>query len=189
MDALAVQSGAVGLLVVYGSLLAAIVLSPTFGWTTSALSDLGAVDAQRMWIFNGGLILGGFLLAIFVRGIVAQTTHRTKQLGAIVLGTAYVLSIFVGVFPHPTPLHNPVALTQFALIPIGLSIYAIGSLSQGVSTMGLAATVLALSAFAGVGWLVTVVSGGSQGIALPELVVVASLDIWTLGMLFQRVKR
>ncbi|OYR49503.1 hypothetical protein DJ73_17675 [Halorubrum sp. Ea1] len=50
--------GATATLLALAGIAAAVLLDPTFSWTSDALSDLGVRDPSAP-VFNGGLILGG----------------------------------------------------------------------------------------------------------------------------------
>ncbi|WP_049972243.1 DUF998 domain-containing protein [Haladaptatus cibarius] len=178
--------GAVGLLIVYGTLISTIALSPTFQWTGSALSDLGAVGADRSWLFNGGLIVGGAFLSLFAFGVFSNSEHWGKQVGSVLLTLAYVLSVFVGLFPYPQPQHTPIALAQFVLIPVGLLTFGVESVLRGASGLGGIALALGTIAVAGNLWLFSVVSAGSEAIALPEFAVVFPLDSWAMVMVWRQ---
>lgn len=57
------RAGVAAPLVALGEILIATLVSPSFSWASSALSDLGRPGAPTALIFNWGLI-GGALLAL-----------------------------------------------------------------------------------------------------------------------------
>jgi len=177
---LAAGCGIAGLMVFYGSLSIAIALSPTFDWTTSALSDLGAVGVAGAWLFNGGLILSAIFFLAFSYGVFASSANRLERIGALVVSLAYALTILVGVFPYPTPLHDPIALAQFLLIPVALLLYGTGNVRRGAPRLGAVTIVLGFAAFAGNVALLAVAAAGPSGYALPELAVILPFDLWAL---------
>ncbi|XVH33078.1 DUF998 domain-containing protein (plasmid) [Haloferacaceae archaeon DSL9] len=185
---IAALCGIFGLVTLYGSIFLAVVLSPSFQWTTNALSDLGAVGAHRAWIFNGGLILSGFFFVAFAFGVFTNSAHRIESLGALVIALVYFLTMLVGVFPYPTRLHNPVALGQFFLIPIGLWIYGTGNVLRGATRLGATTIGLGIVALAANVWLIAVFRAGSMGLALPELAIAVPFDAWA-GITIWRLYR
>lgn len=176
----AARAGAIGLLVAYVTLVSAIVLSPDFRWTDSALSDLGAVGASNAWVFNGGLIVGGTFLLAFAYGVFLDSSNRSERAGAGVLAVTYVLTVLVGVFPYPTPPHDPIALAQFLLIPLGLWVYGAGNVLRGAVRIGVTTIGLGVIAAGGDVWLLAVAATGSDAFALPELAVIVPFDVWAL---------
>lgn len=185
---LAAGCGTVGLMIFYGSSSLAIALSPTFDWTASALSDLGAVGVAKAWLFNGGLILSAIFLLAFSYGVFATSVHRVERLGALLVSLAYALTILVGVFPYPTPLHDPIALAQFLLIPVALLLYGTGNVRRGAPRLGAVTIVLGIAALAGNVVLLAVAAAGPSGYALPELAIIVPFDLWAL-MTIRRLYR
>jgi hypothetical membrane protein len=66
LDRLGRASGVAFPVVSLGAILLATLVSPTFTWTGSALSDLGAFGAPTALLFNGGLVLAGLVAFPFV---------------------------------------------------------------------------------------------------------------------------
>jgi hypothetical membrane protein len=185
---IAAQCGIIGLVAFYGSVFLAAALSPSFQWTTNALSDLGAVGAHRAWIFNGGLILSGLCYLVFASGVFTNSVHRIESIGALVIGFVYFLTILIGVFPYPTPLHDPIALVQFLLIPVGLWTYGTGNIRRGASRLGTTTIGLGIVALVANGLLIVVFEAESLGLAIPELAIVIPFDIWA-GITIWRLYR
>lgn len=178
---IAAKCGLIGLVIFYGSVLLAVTLSPSFRWTASALSDLGAVGTQLAWIFNGGLILSGLFFIVFAYGVFIDSVHWIESIGALVIALVYFLSILVGIFPYPTPLHGPLALIQFLSIPVGLWIYGIGNVFRGASRLGAVTIGFGIVALVANGWVLAVaVFEAGSGLAIPELAVTIPLDTWAI---------
>lgn len=177
---IAAQCGIIGLVVFYGSVLLAVTLSSSFQWTANALSDLGAVGTPHAWIFNGGLVLSGLFFLVFISGAFRHSSRRVELIGAFVIAFVYFLSILVGIFPYPMPLHDPIALVQFLLIPVGLWIYGTGNVLRGASRLGAVTIGLGIGALVANGWLIVVFETGSSGLAVPELAITIPLDTWAV---------
>lgn len=175
---IAAYCGIAGIVTFYGSLLSAVAFSPSFRWTTGAISDLGAVGADHAWMYNGGLVLGGLFSLAFAYGVFTSSVHWVEYVGAASVAVAYLLAILAGVFPYPTPLHDPIALVQFLLIPVGLWVYGAGNLLRGAPRLGAATLGLGAVAAGGVVWLLAVAATGSEAFALPELAVIVPFDTW-----------
>lgn len=171
-------------LVSLAAILSAVFVSPTFTWTGSALSDLGAPGTPTALLFNGGLLLTGLVALPFVAWVYRRGLNGLERVGSAVLGLSAVLSALVGVFPTGTPQHFPVALAFFLSIPVALWTRAAGSYRAGRprdAAVGLLGGALDPAA-----WLVWGLYGRAvaPGLAIPELVGVLGLHAWTLYTVF-----
>ncbi|WP_144901318.1 DUF998 domain-containing protein [Halobellus captivus] len=174
VPAVARLAGPIGAAFTSASILAAALLSPTFSWTQSALSDLGAAsDPLVSLLFNGGLIAGGLVGAAYA---LALRPHST------VLAVGYVFSILamalVGVFPAGTGPHMPVAIAFFLLATATVTL---DGWRRRASTTGRVGLALAGGHIAG--WLLW--SAGIRpgpGLALPELGGVVMFGAWLLAL-------
>src|SRR5215212_4102427 len=98
----------------------AIAISPWFGWTNNALSDLGATGNSSTPVFNYGLIIAGIFAFVFSIGLIESINHRTSRAGAIILSIAAIGLTGIGVFNFPHPLHAIASGIFFILMPIAL---------------------------------------------------------------------
>jgi hypothetical membrane protein len=180
LDRLGRASGVAFVLVSLGAILSATLVSPTFTWTGSALSDLGAPGTATALPFNGGLVLSGLVALPFVAWLYRDGRNRLERAGGAVLGVSAVLSALVGIFPIGTPQHFPVAVAFFLSIPVALWTHATGSYRAG-DARG-AAVGLVCGALDPAAWLVwwIYVRGLAPGLAIPEIVGVLGLHAWAL---------
>ena len=128
-----IASPIIGILAV----LVSIYFSPWFEWPTHALSDLGVEQEGRLisqfaqegdtqiatWTFNGGMIVAGLLIAIFVSS--TRKTIPDNLMNKIAYSLIFIGGInlaLVGVFPYSVSdtIHLIVALIYFIFTPIGL---------------------------------------------------------------------
>lgn len=177
LERLAIRAGLVGPLVGFGTTLAATARSPTFQWTGSALSDLGAAGAANSWLFNYGLVASALVTLPFVWVVWAAADHLVEHVGAAAFGLSVVLLGLVGVFPIDTALHGPVSVAYFTLLTVTLWVHGSGWVLAGLVRRGLIAIWL------GIGhvlfWIAWVVAGPG-GIAIPELVGSLAFYAWIL---------
>lgn len=171
-------------LVSLGAILSATLVSPTFTWAGSALSDLGAPGTATALPFNGGLVLSGLVALPFVAWLYRHGRNGLERAGGAVLGVSAVLSALVGVFPTGTPQHFPVALAFFLSIPVALWAHATGSYRAGHARD--AAVGVVCGALDPAAWLVWGLYGRrvAPGLALPETVGVLGLHAWALYTVF-----
>lgn len=149
------------------STLLAVGLSPTFSWTTNALSDLGATGAGTPWLFNGGLVAAGMLGLPFGWVLFATARHPLERLGAVGFTGSVASLALVGAFPTGTALHLPAAVAYFFLFTIAMWIHGSGAALAGEVRRGLGAIWLGIGhVLAWLGWVVT----GLDGLAIPEIV-------------------
>lgn len=165
--------------VAVGAILLATALSPTFTWTGSALSYLGAPGAPTAALFNGGLVLGGALALPFAVRLVGAARNRLETAGAAVFGLAALALAGVGVFPLGTALHGPVAVAFFLLLSLSLWTYGAGNARAGDRRLGAVTASLGLLNLAA--WVVYAALFDGVGLALPEAVGTGVLAAWSIG--------
>ena len=185
--------GAIATLFALGGIAAAILLDPTFSWTSDALSDLG-VRPRSAPVFNWGLIFGGVagvgyavglgLLSRSLGGEDAEDAFSQQAVGtlrAVVLGLAMVAMAGVGAFDLTQPLHGPAAIGFYALTTL---VFAVDGLARrgartGRVTLAFVPVHLAIwTTFVWGWWPVT-------GLALPELpgALMLAAWVWLVGPL------
>ena len=201
-----IASPIIGLLAV----LVSIYFSPWFEWPTHALSDLGVEQEGRLisqfaqegdtqiatWTFNGGMIVAGLLIAIFVSS--TRKTIPDNLMNKIAYSLIFIGGInlaLVGVFPYSVSetIHLIVALIYFIFTPIGLIIigverrtrdknFAIFSIGSGIFS-------LVVIGGAVLGILGTPIGSiYPEGVAIPEFIEAVILGLW-IGIAGIRVFR
>lgn len=174
---LARLTGPAAAAVTIGSILVATLLSRTFRWGTSALSDLGTVGATG-WLFNGGLVVG--CLVGLPYGW-ALWTAAADWLGKIRAG-AFVVALLsmagIGLFPAGQLLHLPFALVFFVLCALTLIVDGVARLRLRAGKLSLAAGVASPSVWPL--WLVVIAPDG--GIAVPEFVAALLFALWIVAL-------
>ena len=167
-------AGPAGALFTSSAILAATLLSPTFTWADSALSDLGvAGDPLVALLFNGGLVVGAVVGLAYV---LALRPHSN----ALAVGHAFsVLAMgLVGVFPAGTDPHFPVAVAFFLCATATVAFDGLRRRTSRTGRIG-----IALAAGHVVGWILW--SNGirpGDGLALPELGGVVMFGAWLLAL-------
>jgi hypothetical membrane protein len=168
-------SGIASSLVGFASTLLATVLSPSFSWTGSALSDLGTAGAATPGLFNGGLVVAGIVALPFAWVLFATARHVLEQLGAASFAGSVVGLALVGAFPIGTALHTPVAIAYFLLFTVAMWLHGSGAALAGDVRRGLVSIWLGMGhLLAWLGWA----ASGIEGIAIPEIVGSAILLAW-----------
>jgi hypothetical membrane protein len=144
---------------VYLSIGISILLSPWFSWQTNALSDLGhVVKSEVAPIFNLGLLLGGFLILVYVLTVFrkhAKYTSVCLVVSAFLLQSVATFDEAYGVF------HGVVSVLFFFFIWIT-------SLVNAIEKKSLQALVAFIISF-GV-WVLYGLKVYSAGIAVPEII-------------------
>ena len=168
-------SGLAGSALGFSTTLLAVALSPTFSWTASALSDLGAASSPTAAVFNGGLLVAGLVSLPFALVLWSAARNAVERGGAVAFATTVASLAGVGAFPTGTALHVPVAVTYFVALSVALWVHGSGAVLAGDARRGLAAVWLGLANVAAWGlWAVS----GLEGVALPEVVGSLALLAW-----------
>ncbi len=160
-----------------GSILLATVLSRTFSWRTSALSDLGTAGPTA-WLFNGSLVLAGLLALPYAW---ALWTGAADQLGHLRAGTFLVAILGmagIGLFPAGRPAHLPLALVFFVFASLTLLVDGVARFRLKTGKVALLAGLVSPSIWPI--WGLWTAPGG--GIAVPEFVAAVLFAGW-IGLL------
>jgi len=170
--------GAAATLLALGGIAAAILLDPTFSWTSDALSDLGVREPSAP-VFNWGLILGGAAGVGYAVELGRAFDSRAGSLRAVALALAMAAMAGVGAFDLTEPLHGPSAVGFYALLTVAAAVD--GTVRRGTTTGKLALAfvpvhVAVWATFVAGWWPVT-------GLALPELpgALFLAAWVWLLG--------
>jgi hypothetical membrane protein len=169
---LARLTGPAAVTVALAGILAATVLSPTFSWRASALSDLGVAPGTA-WLFNGALVVGGVVGAPYAWALWSAAADPLSHLRAATYLLALVSLAGVGVVPAGRPLHLPLALAFFVLA-------ALTAIVDGVARLRLSAGKLALltGLLATTAWPAWMLWFDAVGIAIPEFLGAVLFGIW-----------
>lgn len=191
-----IASPIIGLLAV----LVSIYFSPWFEWPTHALSDLGVAQEGRLisqfaqegdtqiatWTFNGGMIVAGLLIAIFVYS--TRKTITDNLMSKIAYSLIFIGGInlaLVGVFPYSVSdtIHLMVALIYFIFTPIGLIMIGVERRTRdknfAIFSIGSGIVSLVVIGGAVLGILGTPIGTiYPEGVAIPEFIEAVILGLW-----------
>ena len=200
-----IASPIIGILAV----LVSIYFSPWFEWPTHALSDLGVEQEGRLisqfaqegdtqiatWTFNGGMIVAGLLIAIFVSS--TRKTIPDNLMNKIAYSLIFIGGInlaLVGVFPYSSgTIHLIVALIYFIFTPIGLIMIGVERRTRdknfAIFSIGSGIVSLIVIGGAVLGILGTPIGTiYPEGVAIPEFIEAVILGLW-IGIAGIRVFR
>ena len=191
-----IASPIIGLLAV----LVSIYFSPWFEWPIHALSDLGVAQEGRLisqfaqegdtqiatWTFNGGMIVAGLLIAIFVYS--TRKTITDNLMSKIAYSLIFIGGInlaLVGVFPYSVSdtIHLIVALIYFIFTPIGLIMIGVERRTRdknfAIFSIGSGIVSLVVIGGAVLGILGTPIGTiYPEGVAIPEFIEAVILGLW-----------
>lgn len=174
-------SGVLCPLIALGAIATASILSPTFTWTGSDLSALGAYGVSTAWLFNGGLAVGGVTSLPYSVWAFKSGHNRVEQIGVVLFVLAVMALVAVGVFPAGTPQHFPAAISFYLLLSLTLWTYGIGNLVAKKPWLGASTVFLGvLNIAVWVMWAMAF-QAVAPGLALPESVGAVVLGVWVLG--------
>jgi len=191
-----IASPIIGILAV----LVSIYFSPWFEWPTHALSDLGVVQEGgtqvAIWIFNGGMVTAGLLIAIFISS--TRKTIPDNLMSKIAYSLIFIGGInlaLVGVFPYNISgtIHQIVAIIYFIFTPIGLIMIGVERRARdknfAIFSIGSGIVSLVVIGGAVLGILGTPIGTiYPEGVAIPEFIEAVILGLW-IGIAGIRVFR
>ena len=123
--------GFIGPIVSFICILVSIAILPGFDWSSNALSDLGSwfrtdlgeLQIVSAAIFNGGLIITGFMILYFIIWLVKQIGDTPSKVALLFFAGTAILLAGVGIFSVDYPLgHIWTAVPFFFSIPIALAL-------------------------------------------------------------------
>lgn len=173
---LARYTGPAAVSVTLGGILAATVLSPTFSWQASALSDLGVAPGTA-WLFNGALVVGGVVGAPYAWALWSAAADPLSRLRAATYLLALISMAGVGLLPAGRPLHYPLALAFFVLAALTAIVDGVARLRLNAGKLALLSGLLAPTAWPA--WMLWLDGGG---VAVPEFVGAALFGIWVVWL-------
>ena len=151
--------GFIGPVLLYVSIGLSLFLSPWFSWERNALSDLGhAINSDVAAIFNGGLLLAGFLLMVYAATILKKHAKYTSY--SLWASTFFVQLIAVFNEAYGS-LHYVVAVPHFLMLILTSIVYSMEKRSK------LALTTFLIVMFS---WLLYTLPLFNIGIAVPETI-------------------
>lgn len=158
--------GIIGPAIAFISIFLSISLSPSFSWYRNALSDLGHAQRSSVApIFNSGLLLSGFLTAIYS---IKSLMNHAKYTGISVAFSALMLQ-FVATFDEIYGIiHFIVSLLFFASAGVSCIIYFI----ESRKLLAIVAFLVGLLA-----WLLYWANIHKMGVAVPEIISAVSITI------------
>ncbi|MEM2089281.1 MAG: DUF998 domain-containing protein [Thermoproteota archaeon] len=176
--------GVLGAVIAYPFIAISIVLTPWFNFYSNALSDLGNIarNAPVAYVFNFGLILSGFLVALFA--LLTSLKHRSwKYLSwSVLLIVAGIDLALIGVFSEDAGrLHGLVSIVFFILIIIVMLAYSFCSWVLGTPVAGVFALVFSIASAT-----VWTVEWGWDGVAIQETVTSLMTAIWLVMVSMQK---
>jgi hypothetical membrane protein len=130
-----VKIGFFGPLIAILCIIIAIILSPGFDWFVNALSDLGHYTRTDLGpykllgaiVFNGGLIITGFLMLYYAIWFLRGTTDTITKIGIFPLIISLMFLISIGIFSENFgELHYWVSVGFFLTFPFSMWLIGIG---------------------------------------------------------------
>lgn len=170
--------GILGAVLAYPFIAISIILTPWFNFYDNALSDLGNIawNAPIAHVYNAGLILSGFLVALFA--LLTSLKHRLWSYlswSILLMLTGLDLAL-IGVFPEDAGrIHGVVSIIFFTMMIIVMLVYGLCSLTVKNYFAGVLS--IALSVASAIVWMV---KWGWRGVAVQETLTSLMATIWLL---------
>jgi len=175
--------GIIGPLVIISSMLISIYLSPWWSFTENALSDLG-VDNKVGWLFNSGLVIGGFLILLFMSKFTFDLIKNrflsgrlSSKIGSLLICISAVPLMGVGLITEDAGMIHTYDATAFYVLAMSGEIF-IGHSLVKEKKYWLLGLFSILSAIVGFGvWTLP-----WDGIAIPE--IIGAVPVFTIVIIF-----
>lgn len=162
--------GVVGPLAAYFFIGMSIALSPWFSWRENALSDLGhAVRSSVAPIFNFGLLLGGFLVAIYSITVLRNHAKYTSYCLLVLAFALQLVAVFDEVYGF---LHYVVSVMFFVSLGFASILYSV----ERRSLLAMMAFLVGLSS-----WVLYWAGVYNAGVAVPEAVSSLAVTPWVVS--------
>ncbi|MEM2510822.1 MAG: DUF998 domain-containing protein [Candidatus Methanomethylicia archaeon] len=177
--------GGLGAVIAYPFIGVSIMLSPWFNPYENALSDLGniALNGLTAYIFNLGLILSGFLIALFALFVSLKYYSWRYLCWTILLLAAGIDLTLIGFFPEDTGvIHGLVSVIFFILIILVMLIYGCCSWRTNLPLTSIIAIIFGL-----VSVMVWIMKWPWRGVAIQEAVTSIMTSIWLLMVLTRKL--
>lgn len=161
-------------IIAFSCILLTISATPTFNWSTSALSDLGVGPAAHM--FNGGLMASGAMLLIFAVGLLVSASGRIwGRIGAVFLLIDAIALSCIGLFTEAAgDIHFFVSVAFFTVFSLSMFLLGADSIRNKSKKFGL--LMIAVGVFVALPWVFWWFS--SIGLAIPEAISAGVAMIW-----------
>lgn len=191
------------LMIIIGSLAAIMVSASWFSWLSNHISDLGhpfmvggsqgtsGINSASIF-FNGGLIIGGFVILLFAFLLILYEHEQSSRLGILgcsVLATGSIFLVLVGIFNESAGiLHFLVSAMFFVCLLLGGLLYG-ARLIQTPDTRLIGYIAIISAVISGILWVISF--GFPQlapwtAFAIPETFSVLTSFLW-MGMLSIRI--
>lgn len=170
-------AGVVAPVLALGAVALSTLVSPSFGWAESALSDMGRPAEPTYPLFNGGLVLGAVVGLPFTWRLWTTSRNRVQRAGTVAFAVAIACMGLIGVLHLPKAGHGVVAVGFYLVGTVTTWVYGTGSVLAGATRRGLA------SIWTGIGhlllWLAWAAVLAPSYFAVAEAVGAAVVGGWT----------
>ncbi|MEM2901010.1 MAG: DUF998 domain-containing protein [Thermoplasmata archaeon] len=182
--------GMIGPILIISSMLISIYLSEWWSFTGNALSDLG-VDDKVGWLFNSGLVIGGFLILLFMssftldiiknRFIPEFPNRLSAKIGSLLICISSIPLMGVGLITEDAGMIHTYDATAFYVLAM-LGEIVIGYSLINEKKYRLLGIFSVISAVIGFGvWALP-----WEGIAIPE--IIGAVPVFTIVIIFATLR-
>ena len=180
--------GIAGPFIVFAFILSAIASWEHFNWFNNALSDLGVQGDSTAIIFNSGLVVGGFLFALFGTGLFQYVGNRLiGKIGTLSFVAACINLMGIGIFnENYDPTHYILSVTFFTLFPIAMLILVGAFWIEGKRKLSIFTLALALASATVWGLQLTIQY--VSNVAIPEFVSGLFGAAWVMAVSYLMLK-
>ena len=148
-----------------------------FIFTEHAFSDLGGPEAQKSWIYNGGMITLGVLMLFYSLTLIQDAINKVETVGGAFTFIAGIFLALIGIYPSGTQPHNFVSTWFFTQVELGMLIWSLGLLLNDWKSFG--KVILAMGILGPIGAIVI----PWPSVATIEAYGIVIIDVWVVLLL------
>ena len=154
----------------------------SFSWELNALSDLGVISGVTSYLFNFGLIIGGFLCLFFAIGLFFVFNNKKfGRISVFFFFLSYCFLIAIGLFPENVkPIHYLVSVAFFLFLPISLILVSSSFYFDNKLSWALFSILIAV--ITAIPWILNFSTDLFKAVAIPETISGLAVSVWVIIM-------
>lgn len=165
-----------------GGTLIAVLMFPSFNWTTDTLAQVGRTGEPTAPLFDGSLFIGSLFGIIFLWQVSKQKTATLQRVGLALMG-ALIFLVGAGQLGFQQPWLLLIVLSIIFGTPVAIGLYGTGEIFAGNLRLGV------LSFWLGIAHIMawSIISNLLEfSSAIPTFATIVLLSIWSLTLYRQR---
>jgi len=119
-----------------------IAYNPWFKLLTHAFSHLGSYSANKMWIYNYGMMLLGLMLGLYGISFIIDSINKIETVAGAYITISGIFLALIGIYHMGTSPHNTVSYYFFMQSELAMIVAGIGLVITEYKRRGIALLVM-----------------------------------------------